>query len=304
MKEDTVMGKQDWGRRKFLLSAMVASGAMALDALPFAAFSQGEKMTVQQLIERILKEIPGAPFPNTVDTIKAGDASQPVKGIVTTMFATVEVIEKTAAAGANFIIAHEPAFYNHADNTKWLEKDPVYQYKTALLKKHGIVVWRFHDYMHAHKPDGVITGVQEALGWGKYTDANKPWLSVIPATTLQSIIDLAKKKLGISHVRYMGQPRQNCSRVAIIPGAAGGTMQINAIASEKPDLLIVGELNEWETSEYIRDHRAAGGKTALLILGHVQSEEPGMEWMVHWLKKLIPGIKVTHIPSGDEFSYD
>ena len=35
---------------------------------------------------------------------------QEVTGIVTTMFPTIEVIERTAKAGANFIIAHETPF--------------------------------------------------------------------------------------------------------------------------------------------------------------------------------------------------
>jgi hypothetical protein len=51
-----------------------------------------------------------------------------------------------------------------------------------------------------------------------------------------------------------------CSRIALTPGAAGGSRQIDILNTEKPDLLICGELNEWETSEYIRDVRSAGAK--------------------------------------------
>jgi hypothetical protein len=32
------------------------------------------------------------------------------------------------------------------------------------------------------------------------------------------------------------------------------------------------------------------------------SEEPGMEWVVPWLKPIVGDIKVTHIPSGDPYS--
>src|SRR5205085_3689747 len=103
----------------------------------------------------------------TVDTIKAGNIDQQVSGIVTTMFATVDVIRQTAAIGANFIIAHEPTYYNHLDESKGLEQDPVYLQKLELLNKHQIVVWRFHDYLHSLQPDGVFMGVLEALGWEK-----------------------------------------------------------------------------------------------------------------------------------------
>ena len=93
------------------------------------------KMTVQQVIDLILTTIPGAPFKETVDTLKSGDGQQEVKGIVSTMFATVEVIRQSAALGANFIIAHEPTFYNHRDDVAWLEGDQVFQFKNELLKK-------------------------------------------------------------------------------------------------------------------------------------------------------------------------
>jgi putative NIF3 family GTP cyclohydrolase 1 type 2 len=294
---------KNWNRKDFISAAFSLSALTVLPKMVTASDLFKENMTVQQVIDLILKSIPGAPFKQTVDTIKFGDANQIVTGIVTTMFATVAVIEKTAKAGANFIIAHEPTFYNHADDTKWLETDEVYQYKIALLKKHNIAVWRFHDYIHAHKPDGVMAGVLAALGWEKYMDAEKPYLITVPPMSLQSIINSSKKGMAIEHVKYIGDLSQSCSRIAFIPGAAGGRTQINALMTQKPDLIIVGELNEWETSEYIRDQRASGGKTALLVLGHIVSEEPGLEWLVKWLQPQVRSIPVKHLPSGDAFSW-
>ncbi len=297
-----------WQRREFVNTLTGALGASALLMMPGSGiagdlFLPKENMTVQQVIDLILKTIPGAPFKQTVDTIKSGDASQTVTGIVTTMFATVDVIKKTAAAGANFIIAHEPTFYNHQDDTKWLENDSVYKFKSELLNKHKIAVWRFHDYIHTHKPDGVMQGVLEAMGWEKYATEQKPNLAIIPSLSLQTIIDLSKKKLGIQHVRFIGDRTQQCSSILLMPGAGGGKAQINAIVNEKPDLFICGEVNEWETSEYVRDLRASGSKTALIVLGHIASEEPGLEWLVKWLQPQMPAIRVTHIPSGDAFSW-
>src|ERR1035437_8546864 len=105
-------------RRAFIASAMKAAGASALfgmtgigQATQFPV--ERKTYTVQDIIDIILKEIPGAPFPQTVDTIKSGSATQQVTGIVTTMFPTVKLIEEAARIKANFIIAHEPSFYNH-----------------------------------------------------------------------------------------------------------------------------------------------------------------------------------------------
>lgn len=294
------------GRREFvinLLKAGIGSGLIMLPGASMAKEIVSPSLTVQQVIDLILKTIPGAPFKQTVDTIKAGDANQLVTGIVTTMFATNEVIEKAAKLKANFIIAHEPTFYNHADDTKWLEKDEVYNYKRDLLKKHQMVVWRFHDYIHAHVPDGVMMGVLQALGWEQFYNAEKPHVVTIPAAPLENIIELVKSKLHIPHVKVIGNRKAPCSKIVIAPGAAGGSRQIEAIRNEEPDLFICGELNEWETSEYIRDLQYMGAKTSLIVLGHIVSEEPGLEWLVKWLQPQIPAIKVMHIPSTDAFTW-
>ena len=89
-------------RRQFLSTSAVALAATSLP-LKQAIAAPGGALTVQQVINALLADIPGAPFPNTVDTIKTGDPNTPVKGIVTTMFATNEIIGKTISLGANFI---------------------------------------------------------------------------------------------------------------------------------------------------------------------------------------------------------
>ena len=284
-------------RRDFLLQ-------FASLAMPVGVLANGkESYTVRQVIDLILKSIPGAPFPSTVDTIKAGNIDQRVTGIVTTMFATVDVIREAAKSGANFIIAHEPTFYNHLDESEGLEQDKIYQEKLELLNKHKMVVWRCHDYIHSHEPDGVYMGVLEALGWEKYYQKSQRGLLNIQPATLSSIIHLFESSLNIEHVRFIGDPDQVCKRVLLIPGAAGGKRQIQGLREYQPDVLIVGELNEWETSEYIRDMRSLGRDTSLVVLGHVQSEEPGMKWLAKWLQPQLKGIKVTHLPSKDAFHW-
>jgi len=89
----------------------------------------------------------------------------------------------------------------------------------------------------------------------------------------------------------------------LLPGAWGGLNHIKTAVEEKPDLLIIGEANEWETPEYIRDARLLGMNISLLILGHSVSEEPGMAWMAEWLQPQLTGIKVTHVSSDDPFTW-
>ncbi|GAB3902345.1 hypothetical protein GCM10028803_28820 [Larkinella knui] len=294
------------GRRAFVGTLTKASLLLTVPGInPTEHFRQpAQPVTVGQVMELILKTIPNAPFPKTVDTLKSGNAEQKVTGIVSTMFATMEVIQQAIRLGANFIIVHEPTFYNHADETDWLQKDEVFQKKHALLEKNGIAVWRFHDYWHSHRPDGIRMGVVTALGWENYLDEKNPRLITLPAPMpLKQIIAHAKAKLGIAQMRVVGDPAQLCRRVLLMPGASGGRSHIMALQQDKPDVLLCGEISEWETAEYVRDARQQGQNLSLGILGHIMSEAPGMQWLVPWLQPKLPDLKITYVDSKNPFTY-
>src|SRR4030095_5754270 len=138
----------DLNRRKFIATNLKAAAATAFLAVPaINVFAMRKEYTVQDVIDLILKEIPIPPFKQSVDTIKSGSNNQKVKGIVTTMFATVEAIKKAVALNANFIIAHEPTFYNHTDDMNWTGNNEIVKQKKELLNEHGLVVWRFHELL-------------------------------------------------------------------------------------------------------------------------------------------------------------
>lgn len=294
-------------RRQFVASSLSALGTASILSIPSGANGniaggvQGR--TVQEIIDLIVNEIPGGKLSQTVDTLKSGQPDQAVSGIVSTMFATVDVINTAIELKANFIIAHEPTFYNHLDDTAWLENDKVYDFKRKLLDDNAIAVWRFHDYWHRHDPDGIRMGVLEDLEWGQYYDPGNPAIITLPPTPLKDIVRHVKDNLHIFQVRIIGDVTEKCSRVALMPGASGGRSHITLLERENPDLLICGEVAEWETAEYIRDARAIGLNRSLMVLGHAQSEEPGMQWLVKWLQPRVGGIKVTHVPSNNPFSF-
>lgn len=300
---------EDNSRRKFIYDLTKVAGATVFLSLPLAGnagvfFQVKQKdITVGEIMDLFINQVPGGALNNTVDTLKAGSRDIKVTGIVTTMFATIEVIQKAIALGANFIIAHEPTFYNHPDQTDWLANDDVYRYKADLLKQHNIAVWRNHDYIHRLNPDGVRMGVLNQLNWQSYYNPAASNVLILPATSLKSLIDYVKQKLFISQVRYIGNLEQSCQKILLMPGAAGGTRQIQAMGKEKPDVLICGEIQEWETAEYVRDAQAKGQKLSLIVLGHIASEEPGSEFMATWLNKNVPGVKITHVLANNSLSF-
>ena len=290
-------------RRGFLKKSIAATGVLL--ATPFLSHGSGlfikDYYTVKEIIDLFISQVPGGALSETVDTLKSGKQDTIVTGIVVTSFATIDVIRKTIELGANFIISHEPTFYNHLDDIKWLENDEVYHYKADLLKKNNIAVWRNHDYVHRLKPDGVRIGVLNKLDWIKFEGENN--LLNVPKITLSNLITELKTKLNIQMVRYIGNPSQLCSKLLLLPGAVGARDHLSGISKYKPDVLICGELSEWETAEYVRDAIASGQNIALIVLGHIASEEPGSDFVLNWLKTNVPSVKVSHIPSGNSLSF-
>ena len=295
-------------RRQFITTVSKTVGAAAVLSAPLIGnaadfFNPKAAITVGDIMDLFIKQIPDAPIKDTVDTLKSGSRDIVVTGVITTMFATIEVIKKTIALKANFIIAHEPAFYNHIDDVSWLQQDDVYQYKADLLKQHNIAVWRNHDYIHSLTPDGVREGVLAQLGWKQYDSGTADDLVTIPVINLHQLIEETKKKMNIQTLRYIGDLHQSCKKILLMPGSVGGKNQISAISKYKPDVLVCGEIAEWETAEYVRDARAKGDNVSLVVLGHIASEEGGSAWMKNWLEKNVPGIPVTHVPPGNSLSF-
>lgn len=296
------LSKQAINRRSFLKTTSTLAGGLVL--LPSATnlFAQQKQYTVGDIMDAFINEVPNAPFTTTVDTLKSGNRDIKVTGVVTTTFATIPVIKKAIELNANFIIAHEPTFYNHLDETEWLKNDEVYQYKADLLNQHGIAVWRNHDYIHTHQPDGVKQMVVKKLDWERSFDTRTN-IASLPPTTLQQLINYVKQKFGLQTVRYNGNLQQVCKKVLLMPGAAGGKRQIEAIIKQQPDVLICGEIQEWETAEYVRDAIAKGQKLSLIVLGHIASEQPGAEYMLSWLNKNFPAVKTTFVPTSPSLQF-
>ncbi len=285
-------------RRKFLKdSSGILASSMFLTPASFMNFDPKPGVTVGEIMDRFIAEVPDAPFPNTVDTLKSGTREQEVTGVVTSMFATIDVIQKAIQLNSNFIIAHEPTYFNHVDETDWLKGDEVFEFKKNLLEESGIAVWRNHDYVHSLKVDGVQAGVVKQLGWDPYYQQNA--VLTIPETDLKGLINHLKSKLEVPAMRYVGSLDQKISKVLLLPGAIGGRRQIEIAMAEKPDVIIVGESPEWETPEYVRNSNEMGFPLSMIAIGHSASEEGGSQFMAEWIKKNFPDLPIYHVPSGN-----
>jgi putative NIF3 family GTP cyclohydrolase 1 type 2 len=257
--------------------------------------------TAAEIIERIKQHV-GVPWrTETVDRFVAGDAQVPVQGIATTMMATLDVIQRAAAAGKNLVITHEPTFWLHQDTVTGMEQDAVYQFKADFIRKNGMAVFRFHDHWHAHQPDGILTGMARELGWEKNADPQNPRLFTFPAVPLSRFAKEIQTKLNIRAMRVVGDPNLSVKRAVASWGYVSREPGIPLLAKADVDALIVGETREWEVVEYAQDAISAGQNKALLVLGHVVSEQAGMKYCVEWLKTFVSDVPVEFVPAMEPF---
>jgi putative NIF3 family GTP cyclohydrolase 1 type 2 len=291
-----------FARKNGIRSIVVATLNAAL--LVCGAHAQGKHLTARDVIARIQQQV-GVPWQSdTVDTFKAGNPDSLVSGIAVTMMATLDVLQRAAAAGDNLIITHEPTFFDHLDISDQLpekDTDPVLAAKRQFIAEHGLVIWRFHDHWHARNPDGIEAGMVHALGWEKIRDANNQYLFTIPETRLEKLAAEIKRKLGIRIVRVVGNPGLRITKLAFAPGAAGLTRQIKALEMPGVQALVIGEAQEWEAVEYVADAVSEGRQKSLIILGHIPSEQAGMEECTSWLKTFVTEVPIQFVPAREPF---
>jgi putative NIF3 family GTP cyclohydrolase 1 type 2 len=272
-------------------------------ALSFVPNAQPQQpLTARDVVERIKQHI-GVPWTEpTVDTFKDGDSTTRVTGIAVTMMATFDVLQRAAAQGANLVITHEPTFFDHFDKLEGLEgeHDAVTAAKRAFIREHRMVVVRMHDHWHRRSPEPMSANLSRKLGWDRYRSAESEFAYRLPETTLAELAADVRRRLPAPTLRVVGDPGLRVSKIVLVPGAAGFDRHRQALRQDV-DVLVIGEAREWETVEYVADAITAGQKKSLIILGHIPSEQDGMEEFARWLGSFVKEVPVTFVPTADPF---
>ena len=282
--------------RRLLLSGILGSAAVTI-----ARAQAAQPVTAGQIIERIKANVGIAWRTQTVDNIIAGSSETPVTGIATTMMATLDVCRRAAESGRNMVITHESTFFSHQDRTDQIQQDATYRFKLDYLNKHNMVVFHFHDHWHGRQPDGIAIGMSRELGWEKYADRENPKLFNFPAVSLSRLAADIEAKLKIRTMRVVGDPKLQVRRVLASWGNVSLMPGLPFVARPDVDVLIVGETHEWELVEYVQDAIASGQKKALIVLGHVVSEQAGMKYCAEWLKGFIKEVPIEFIAASEPF---
>jgi putative NIF3 family GTP cyclohydrolase 1 type 2 len=305
------MKKTDILRRHFTL----LPGTLIAGRLPLRG---ANALTVQDVVESIQTSL-GGEWPLTgPDGFKAGDPNTPVKGIATTAMATMDVLKQASKAGTNLVITYEPTFFGRHDGPAppapvptgtngrgpgrgffgLPADDPVYKSKKEFIEKNGLVIFRLRDHWQARKENDMTTGLAESLGWTNYRVKPDDALYDIPAATAEDTVALIRKKLNLrGGLRAVGDRKARVRRVMLYPGLMTPSTMWQRYG--ETDLIVAGEVREWENTHYAADIYTAGEKRGLVTIGRVASEDPGMGACAAWLKMLVREIPVRWISTGD-----
>ena len=228
----------------------------------------------------------------------AGDPEKEIQRVAVCMFPTLRVLREIAEWGADLMIPHEPTF-NHGFD-QFIE-NPVTLAKKKLVEDSQLVIYRLHDFMHAENPDLIHFGLTEALGLsGCYEDKNHFVLD-----TPISALELAKRmeaQLGMERVRICGSLNHKATKLILACGSRGHSY-LEAIRNGEFELMIIGEMCEWNEMEYIRDWAELSDDKAALVLGHAVSERDGMKYLTKKLSKEFPNVEFRYFECGDVYNY-
>jgi putative NIF3 family GTP cyclohydrolase 1 type 2 len=291
-------------RRRFALVA----GSASVTQLRLAG---AEPLTAELVVRRVQAELGGDWAAAGADGFKAGDPATVVKGIATTSMATLDVLKQVAKANANLVLTYEPTFYGRGDGRAAAPgggrgpggvsaDDPVFKAKNEFIEKNGLVVFRLRDHWQARKGNDMVTGLAAALGWSAHRVKTDDALYDIPPATAQATVDLIRTKLNLrAGLRAVGDRKATVRRVLLHPGAMTPATMWQRYSTV--DLIVAGEVREWENTFYAADIFTAGDKRALVTVGRVVSEDPGMRACADWLKTVVKEVPATWIGAGDPY---
>ncbi|MBV9442017.1 MAG: Nif3-like dinuclear metal center hexameric protein [Acidobacteriaceae bacterium] len=290
------MDSRTISRRQLMLSAAAATTVKQLKPQQSPGL-----LTASLIVDRIKAHV-GIPWrAQTVDKIVAGLPSTPVLGVATTMMATLDVLKRSVAGGLNMVITRETPFYLHQDNVSDLQGDPTLEFKLNFIREHNMALFHFHDHWHARKPDGIATGMMRELGWTKNADPQDPRRFTFPDIPLGTIAEHIRATLHAQTIRVIGDPKLPVKKAFASWGYISRMPGIDQFREPGLNLFLGGETREWELVEYVQDSISKGDAKALILIGHIASEQAGMKFCAEWLRSFITEVPVQFVPAAEPF---
>jgi putative NIF3 family GTP cyclohydrolase 1 type 2 len=244
----------------------------------------------------LLSHSPGVDPKETVDTVKIGDPTRPVKKAGVCWYPSIETIKAAHEAGCDLLICHEPTFWEHAaPELSWRDKPPG-KAKREFLEKSGMVVLRVHDTWDRWPEVGILDSWARFLGLQnpKPVPPGDPFRAIYqirPQKLRDFARDIARrvKPLGEDSVQVMGDP----DRIVRCPALGVGCISPDKETVDAgADVVIVcyDGASYWQSRERLHEMGAA-----VITLEHGTTEMPGIENLCRHLAEKFPQVQFQYL---------
>lgn len=185
----------------------------------------------------------------TCDTVKTGSVDKEVHKVAIAMFGTIDVIRQVKDWGADFLIVHEPLYYDHMDH---LQDFTIVADKQRVIEESGLTIFRYHDYVHAVNPDMICAGEIKYAGLeGELIGRVRQGITSFvlkEALTAEELAEKLAENLNLNQVRISGCTDKKGSKIACCFGSPGDLHDLY----ETHDFILAGEICEWRDAEMAR----------------------------------------------------
>ena len=197
-----------------------------------------------------------ADYDNTGIMLGAPDAE--VKGVLTTLDATVDAVKECEKLGYNVLLTHHPLFFKDVKSITPCNRTG----KVAIEAiKNGIAVLSHHTNFD-NSPVGLNALFAEIVG-GKNVNLTNDGALFETSATLKELSKTIAEKFETT-VRVVGDLNKKIEKAFVITGAGGRDSDALRFASENADVFISGEMKH----NFAYDC----GELALIEISHYASE--------------------------------
>jgi len=256
----------------------------------------GAMVTTRDIREYLLDNSPWVDRERTVDTVKSGDPSRPVRKAGVCWYPSIWDIQAAVAAGCDLLIAHEPTFWHHSqDEQPWRMRGPGVA-KSQALEESGLVILRAHDTWDNWPQDGIRDSWARLLELGEpIREGSELRLTALYSVEEQKLKRFARhvarriRELGEDAVQVMGDPDRLVRRVAV---GVGCVVPDQEMVEAGADVLIVcfDGASYWAHRE-----RNVEAGAAIISVEHGASETPGLMALRDHLAVRFPSVDFVFI---------
>jgi putative NIF3 family GTP cyclohydrolase 1 type 2 len=262
-------------------------------------------MNVEDAMKALRAGLQAPPEDPKFEGLLAGSPTTKVNRVGTCFAPSIEVLRAAAAAGCNLLLSDAHPFFLYdagygarLPNVQASEGAAAVAAKKRIIEENGMAVVRIRTAWERSHPAAASRAYAASLGWPTAAPAQGWAVQALPAPmTLDAFLSSFGSKNGLAGVRVIGSGDTQVSKVAIFSGLATPAHLRAMLSDPSIDLILTGEVNEWEGGPYIEDAITAGRRIALVLTGFAVSREPMAQAMADWARGVLPGLTVQPFTS-------